>query len=251
VTRALELVRPPVDGPCAAAFTTRTGGVSRGPYAALNLAGTVDDAPTDVRANRELVCVRLGIDAARVQVGCQVHGTSVRRVAASGHVGAFLDPTHRWPDGDGLISDQSGVAVGIFGADCLPVLLWHRDRPAVAAVHAGWRGLVDGILEHAVDALGGGARLGAAVGAGIGPCCYPVSAEVRDRFVARFGHSVVQGDAVDLAAAAQAALTARAVPASAVWVLDSCTSCEAQRWFSFRRDGAPTGRQAGLIWPVA
>lgn len=248
---AIEFVRPPVDGPCAAAFTTRTGGVSRGRYAAMNLAGTVDDVPDDVRTNRELVCGRLGIDAARVQVGTQVHGTSVHRVAQTGAAGAFLDPTHRWPDGDGLISEEPGVAVGVFGADCLPVVLWRRDRPAVTAVHAGWRGLVNGILERAVDALGGGQRVGAAVGAGIGPCCYPVSAEVRDRFVARFGSGVVRGDAVDLAGAAEAALTARGVPSSAVWVLGSCTSCEAGRWFSFRRDGAPTGRQAGLIWPVA
>jgi polyphenol oxidase len=251
MTGAIELVRPPVDGPCAAAFTTRTGGVSRGSYASLNLAGTVDDRPQDVRANRELVCSHLGIDAARVRIGTQVHGTQVHRIDPGAIGEAFLDPTHRWPDGDGLISDQPGVAVGVFGADCLPVLLWRRDRATVGAVHAGWRGLVDGILERAVDTLGGGSRLGAAVGAGIGPCCYPVSAEIRARFDARFGPAVVRGEAVDLAGAASAALTARGVPASAVWVLGSCTSCEADRWFSYRRDGAPTGRQAGLIWPVA
>jgi polyphenol oxidase len=247
---AIEIVVPPVDGPCAAAFTTRTGGVSRGPHAALNMAGAVGDVPADVRANRELVCTRLGIDAGHVHLSCQVHGTSVRRVAANATPGAFLDPLHRWPRGDGLIADQSGVVVGAFGADCLPVLLWRRDRPAVAAVHAGWRGLVDGILEHAVDGLGGGALLGAAIGAGIGPCCYPVSAELRDRFAIRFGDGVVRGGAVDLVGAAAAALTARGVPASAVWMVGGCTCCEAERWFSFRRDGSPTGRQAGLIWPV-
>jgi YfiH family protein len=249
-TSDLELVRPPVDGPCEAAFTTRTGGVSRGPYAALNLAGTVADAPEAVRANRELVCARLGIDAGRVRVGTQVHGTLVRPVRGADEEGRFLDAAYRWPEGDGLVSDQRGAAVGVFGADCLPVLLWHRDRPLVAAVHAGWRGLVDGILEAAVDALGGGAGLGVAIGAGIGPCCYPVSPEVRDRFATRFGPGVVRGQAVDLADAARCALARRGVPRAAVWVLDSCTSCEPERWFSFRRDGAPTGRQAGLIWPT-
>jgi len=248
-TPALELVRPPVDGPCAAAFTTRTGGISGGPYAALNLAGTVGDAPDAVRANRALVCARLEIDAAQVRVGTQVHGTLVRPARAAAG-GGFLDPAHRWPVGDGLISDDPGAAVGVFGADCLPVLLWHRKRPLVAAVHAGWRGLADGILEAAVDALGGGAGLGAAIGAGVGPCCYPVNAEVRDRFAARFGRGVVRGQAVDLADAARTALTHRGVPRSAVWVLGSCTSCEPDRWFSFRRDGAPTGRQAGFIWPT-
>lgn len=246
---ALELVRPPVDGPCAAVFTTRSGGVSHGLYAALNLAGTVGDAPAAVRANRARVCGRLGIDAAQVRVGTQVHGTLVHPAhAAAG--GGFLDPAHHWPVGDGLISDDPGAAVGVFGADCLPVLLWHRERPLVAAVHAGWRGLVAGVLETAVDALGGGAGLGAAIGAGVGPCCYPVSAEVRGRFAARFGQGVVRGDAVDLADAARTALTGRGVPRSAVWVLGSCTACEPDRWFSVRRDGAPTGRQAGLIWPT-
>jgi YfiH family protein len=249
-TAGIELVRPPIDGPCGAAFTTRTGGVSRGPYAALNLAGTVADAPADVRTNRELVCRPLGIDARRVQACTQVHGTAVHRVLARAADGAFLDPTYRWPEGDGLVSDQPGVAVSVFGADCLPVLLWRRDRPLVAAVHAGWRGLVDGILERAVDALGGGAVLGVAVGAGIGPCCYPVSQDVRDRFAVRFGAGVVCGEAVDLADAAVTALIGSDVPRSAVWVLGGCTACDRARWFSFRRDGAPTGRQAGLIWPV-
>jgi len=249
-TPGLVFVRPPVDGPCGAAFTTRTGGVSSGPYTALNLAATVADAPDAVRANRELVCAGLGIDAHAVRVGTQVHGTRVHPASDAPTRGGFLDPAYRWPEGDGLISDHQGGAVGVFGADCLPVLLWHRDRPCVGAVHAGWRGLVDGILEAAVDALGGGGGLGVAIGAGIGPCCYPVSAEVRERFVTRFGAGVVHGPAVDLAGAARCALVSCGVPRSAVWVLDGCTSCEPQRWFSFRRDGAPTGRQAGLIWPA-
>ena len=172
--------------------TTRTGGVSSGPYATLNLAGTVGDTPDDVRANRELVCARLGIDAARSGSARRSTARSCARPAPPPGV-AFLDPAHPWPAGDGLISDEPGAAVGVFGADCLPVLLWHRERPLVAAVHAGWRGLVDGILEAAVDALGGGAGLGAAIGAGVGPCCYPVSAEVRGRFATRFGPGVARG----------------------------------------------------------
>ena len=203
-----------------------------------------------IRAHRDRSCDALGIAPGRVWVGTQVHGTAVHRVAGTAPGGAFLDPDHCWPDGDGLVVDRPGSAVGVFGADCLPVLLWHRDRPLVGAVHAGWRGLVDGVLERAVDALGGGAALGVAIGAGIGPCCYPVSREVRDRFSARFGAGVVRGAAVDLAAAAVVGLTATGVPRSAVWVLGECTCCDASRWFSHRRDGARTGRQAGLIWPL-
>ena len=160
-----------------------------------------------MRANRELVCRRLGIDARRVRSCTQVHGTVIRTECwFPAEDGAFLDPAYRWPEGDGLVSEWIGGAVGVFGADCLPVLIWHRERPRVAAVHAGWRGLVDGVLEGAVDALGGGAALGAAIGTGVGPCCYPVSAEVRERFAIRFGDGVVCGAAVDLSGAAVVAL---------------------------------------------
>ena len=167
--------------------------------------------------------------------------------------GRFLDARTAWPEGDGLCTDESGVPLAVFGADCLPILLWRRDRPAAAALHAGWRGLVSGIIDGGLDALGPPASIGAAIGPGIGPCCYPVSGEVRDQFARRFGDGVVTGAAVDLAAAARTALIGRGVESSAIWTLETCTCCDAGRWFSFRRDGAPTGRQAGLIWeePVA
>jgi len=242
-------VRVPVDGPCAAVFTTRIGGTSRGPYATLNLAATVDDAPDDVRANRQGLCRAVGIDPACVVVGTQVHGLRVRHVDEPS--GKFLDPEYKWPEGDGLVSSLPGVGVGVFGADCLSVLLWRRDRPQVAAIHAGWRGLVDGILERAVRQMGGAEGIAAAIGPGIGPCCYPVSADVRDRFAARFGQSCLAGDAVDLVRAARTALGGAGLPGSAVWAIETCTSCDGVRWFSFRRDGAPTGRQAGIIWPIA
>ncbi len=138
----------------------------------------------------------------------------------------------------------------MLGADCLPVLLWRRDRPEVAAAHAGWRGLVAGVLEEAVAALGAPERVAAAVGPGIGPCCYPVSAEVRERFAARFGAGVVAAPAVDLAAAARVALVGAGVPDAAIQTVEACTSCDAERFFSYRRDGAASGRQAGLVWAV-
>jgi polyphenol oxidase len=246
-----EFVRAPVDGPCVAVFTTRRGGSSHGPYAALNLGGTVEDAPADVAANRQAVCAALGVDPESVVVGRQVHGAHVRHVGSGELPSPFLDAPHVWRDGDGLVSSLPGVGVGVFAADCLPVLLWRRDLPKVAAVHAGWRGLVAGILEGAVTQLGPAARLGAAIGPGIGPCCYPVSVEIRDRFVARFGEQVLAGNAVDLVGAARAALVGAGLAASAVWALETCTSCDGDRWFSFRRDGAPTGRQLGLIWPIS
>jgi YfiH family protein len=248
---SVAVIRPPVDGPCGAAFTTRIGGISTGPYADWNLGANVGDLPENVRGNRLRLCAELGIDPGLVAAGTQVHGTQIRSVAPSDANGRFLIPDHPWPDGDGLMSAAPGQALAVFGADCLPVVMWRRDRPLVAAVHAGWRGLVAGVLEAAVGQLGAPERVGVAIGPGIGPCCYPVSDEVRTRFAARFGGGVVLGHAVDLGAAATVALAAAGVSERAVWRMEACTSCDATRWFSFRRDGAPTGRQAGVIWPVA
>ena len=184
-----ELIVIATDAPAGAAFTTRRGGASAGPFASLNLGAERGDADADVRANRARVCEELGLDGAAVAMLNQVHGTTVRRAGEAD--GRFLDALRGWPDGDVLTGDASTGALAVLGADCLPVLLWRRDRPAVAAAHAGWRGLVAGVVEEAVAAIGAPERVAAAVGPGIGPCCYPVSAEVRERFASRFGAGVV------------------------------------------------------------
>lgn len=248
---APEVIVIQTDAPAGAAFTTRRGGTSAGTFASLNLGVERGDAPEAVRANRALVCEALGVDAVEVRMLHQVHGAAVRRADAADDRGRFLGELRGWPEADALLSETPGQALAVLGADCLPVLLWRRDRPAVAAAHAGWRGLMAGVVERAVAALGEPGRVGAAVGPGIGPCCYPVSAEVRDRFGARFGAGVVAAPAVDLAAAARAALVAAGVPASAVQIVEACTFCERDRFFSYRRDGEASGRQAGIVWATA
>jgi copper oxidase (laccase) domain-containing protein len=131
------------------------------------------------------------------------------------------------------------------------VVLWRRDAPRVGAAHAGWRGLVAGVLEATARALGAPGEAGAAIGPGIGPCCYAVSDDVREAFAARFGAEVVVGEAVDLAAAARRALVTAGIPDEAVVTVPGCTSCAPGRFYSYRRDGAGTGRQAGLVWAEA
>ncbi|MCC6831198.1 MAG: laccase domain-containing protein [Thermoleophilia bacterium] len=244
------IVRPPVDGPAGAAVTTRAGGVSTGPFTACNLGWGQGDAADAVLANRRAVCAALGLDPARVSVGRQVHGTVVRATGPPPVPGGFGGALEGWPDGDGLTTAAPGAGLAVLGADCLPILLWRRDVPRVAAVHSGWRGLAFGIVENAVAALGDPSRTGAAIGPGVGPCCYEVGDDVRGRFTARFGPSPVRGRHLDLAGAARAALTQAGVPAEAVWLLETCTRCDGGRWFSYRRDGAATGRQAGIVWPA-
>jgi YfiH family protein len=245
-----EVIVVATDAPAGAGFTTRVGGVSSGPFASLNLGPDADDPDGNVRENRRRACAALGVDPAAVSANRQVHGADVRRVGGAPD-GGFVGHLRDWPEADGLVTDAPGAPLAVLGADCLPVLMWRRDRPCAGAAHAGWRGLVAGVLEATVAALGDPAATGVAIGPGIGPCCYPVSAEVRDRFAGRFGEGVVAGEAVDLARAARTALVAAGVPDAAITTVAACTSCQEGRFFSYRRDGRGTGRQAGIVWAEA
>ena len=206
-------------------FTTRRGGVSGGPYASLNLGLWTDDDPDLVQANRERVRALAG--AARLQQGHQVHGAAVA-----------VD-TDGVEDADGQVSTREDLAPIVLVADCLPVALVAPE--AVAMLHAGWRGLAGGIVAEGVGALrrAGASRVSAAIGPGAGPCCYEVGDEVR----AAFGTS---GRTVDLKAIAGGQLAAAGV--DEVHDVGLCTMCDPERFFSHRRDGGATGRQAGVVW---
>lgn len=245
---ALAPIRAEADGPVRAAFTTRPGGVSAGAWAGLNLGASTGDDPGAVRVNRARLCDHLGLEAERVSMCHQVHGAQVHWAGAPPRPGRFTGGLRGWPQGDGLATARPGLALVVLGADCPPVLLWRRDLPRVAAAHAGWRGLVGGVLEAAVRALGRPAATAAAIGPGVGPCCYPVSGELRRRFAAAFGDEVVHGAAVDLAHAARRALRAAGLPGDAVTAVAGCTACEPARLYSHRRDGGTSGRQAGVVW---
>jgi YfiH family protein len=205
-----------------ALFTTRRGGVSDGPYASLNVGVLTDDDPERVAANRERVRAQAG--AARLAQGRQVHGTQVSVDGGTGE------------EADGQVTTRAGVATIVLVADCLPVALAGPD--AAGVVHAGWRGLAAGVLEAGVAAIGRG-PVAAAIGPGIGPCCYEVGDEVRSVF----------GTAertLDLKAVARARLEAAGV--AEVHDCGLCTACDERRFFSHRRDRGVTGRQAGLAW---
>lgn len=234
-----------------AAFTTRRGGVSEGPFASLNLSAATGDSPHAVRANRAAVAGALGFDPLRAVVLDQVHGADVRVVGPEGGDGSFLGSLRGLAPADASVTDVPGVALLAMGADCPGVLVWARDGSAVAAVHAGWRGLVAGVIEAAVAAVQRDpAGLHAVIGPGVGPCCYPVDAAMRATMAERFGPSVVRGEAVDLARAARLALEACGVPPAAVAEVGDCTACDPGRFHSYRRDGGASGRHAGIIWRV-
>ena len=223
----------------AVAFTTRVGGVSEGPYSSLNLGRKSGDDVDRVDENRRLVCAALGADLEKLALNYQVHSDRVVRAVAGA----------RGRRADGLWTDEPGLPILAMSADCLPIALARADghRPAVAVLHAGWKGLLAGIVEAGAQALGPG-TLAAAVGPGIGPCCYEVGEEVAAPFRERFGDDVLHEGRLDLWTSAERAL--RAAGVERIDRFDRCTFCEPETFFSHRRDAGRTGRQ-GVIAFVA
>jgi YfiH family protein len=226
-------------GPYEVVFTTRVGGVSEGPYASLNLGRKTGDDVERVDENRRIACAEIGADAERLALNYQVHSPTVHRARAGA----------RGEKGDGLWTDEAELPVLAMSADCLPLALVRANggAPAVAVLHAGWRGLLAGVVEAGVAALGGGS-LAAAVGPAIGPCCYEVQDDVAVPFRARFGDAIVCDGKLDLWRAAEQAL--RDAGVASVERTDLCTSCHPELFFSHRRDGKPRGVQ-GVLARVA
>jgi YfiH family protein len=238
-----EVLRPdwPVAARVRAAFTLRSGGVSLAPYDSLNVGAHVGDAPSAVSENRRRVRERLALPGEPAWLE-QVHGTRV----------ADLDAGDPGP-ADAVITRFAGRVCVVQVADCLPVLFAERDGSAVAAAHAGWRGLAAGILEAAVTGLGvEPARLLAWLGPGIGAAHFEVGDEVRSAFMARdadaaraFAANARGRWQCDLVALARRRLEQLGV--GAVYGGRWCSYADRARFFSYRRDGR-CGRMAALIW---
>ncbi len=225
-------------------FTTRAGGASGAPWDALNLGDLVGDDPAAVAENWRRLEGATGLAFARVR---QVHGARV--FAAAG-------PSLPCEEADAVVSTRPGLAACVAVADCVPVLLAAPEGRAVAAVHAGWRGTValaaaEGTRALAAAAGVPAARLRAAIGPSIGPCCYEVSEDLAARFEAAFGEAVVRrgpgGPRLDLWTANQVAL--RRAGVEQVEVLARCTACDPARFYSHRRDGGRTGRMVAFAAP--
>jgi polyphenol oxidase len=233
----VPLIRWDAPGPYEVAFSTRRGGVSEGAFASLNLGLLTDDAPANVDENRRKLCAAAGADLARLAMNRQIHATTVNRAQAG----------ERSREGDGLWTDEPGVPMLKVTADCLPIALARvNGRAGLALLHAGRLGLLAGIVEAGVAALGG--KLAAVVGPGIGPCCYEVGDEIADAYRARFGPDAVQGRKLDLWTVSERVL--REAGVDSFERLDMCTACDPDRFFSHRRERGVTGRQ-GVIGYVA
>ena len=232
------MIRWSPPGPYEVVFSTREGGVSEGPYASLNLGRLTGDDVERVDENRRLLCAEIDADPEALALNRQIHSTLVHRA----------QPGARGEPGDGIWTDEPGQPILAMSADCLPIALVRADgdEPAVAVLHAGWRGLLDGIVATGVAVLGG--RVRAAIGPAIGPCCYEVGPEVAQPFRGRYGDDVLEGRKLDLWTSAERAL--RDAGVEDVHRLDLCTYCTPERFFSHRRTGKPRGVH-GVIARVA
>jgi YfiH family protein len=240
-------------------FTMRGGGVSGGDFASMNLGGKWGDAPANVLENRRRLQRAAGSDV--VFAATQVHGAVVLPVGAGDQAAAIAQRR-----ADGLCTAVAGMVVSVYVADCIPVLMADARTGAVAAVHAGWRGTVAGVVPAAVRRMGDefGTRpadLRVALGPAIGVCCFEVGEEVVqavEAVTARLPETptaesagVVRRGAgkphVDLKRLNQLLLVAAGVPLDSIDAGPECTSCDRARFFSYRRDGGRTGQMVGFI----
>jgi len=236
-------------GDARASFSTRQGGVSEGPYESLNLGILTDDDPGRVKDNRVRLGHALGRDPGGVAMGWQVHGAEVEvhhEPPVAGRQG-FGSPGDDLARVDAQVTDSPEVTPLVLVADCVPLAL--AAPGVVAMVHCGWRGVAAGIVERAVTAVRRRAdsrEISAAIGPAIGPCCYEVGPELVEVF-GRNGHAdALDGRMLDLPHVVRCELEALGVADVALAGL--CVSCHPELFFSHRRDGGVTGRQAGLAW---
>lgn len=242
----IELITPdwPAPDRVRACSTTRAGGVSMAPYAALNLGAHVGDQPAAVKENRQRLMAQANLPA-QPQWLNQVHGTAVARLPLASSDANTADAAY---------SDRVGAVCAVMTADCLPVLFCSEQGDEVAAAHAGWRGLCGGVLEETLRAFRAPASQTMAwLGPAIGPQAFEVGPEVRDAFMAQQAeaeNAFIPYGSKYLADIYQLArLRLRAQGVTRIYGGDVCTVSEPGKFFSYRRDGS-TGRMASLIWLI-
>lgn len=247
-------------GGVAHGFATRLGGVSTGPYAQLNLGITRPDEGDAVRENYRRFCAAIGADVNRLVMTHQVHEDEIRVASAADILPDLLDPIEYRVDG--LVTDEPGLCLTIYYADCIPVLLYDPVRRAIAAVHSGWRGTSLGIAPKAVRKMAAlyGSRpedVLAAIGPGIGPCCFETHDDVPSALEDRLGPEVrpfcrplerpAEKFSVDLKGIIAWELRQAGLPAEHIDTLPLCTACHPELYWSHRKMGDQRGNHGAMI----
>jgi YfiH family protein len=242
-------------------FSLRSGGVSEGPFASLNLGAATGDAPERVEENLRRFLEAVGVARALLPTVVQVHGDKVVHAWPEGEGVSLRTSVERPAEGGVLEADAvvaiPGAAAGVRTADCVPVLLYDPGSGVAAAVHAGWRGTATGIVSRTLARLvtdygSEPSQLVAAIGPAIGPCCYEVGDDVAAVFGTdpRLGTGLVASTGrarLDLRECNRALLVTAGVPDEQVELVGGCTSCDPAHFFSHRRDAGRTGRHLAVV----
>lgn len=221
-------------------FGSRVGGVSEAPYETLNIGVLTDDAGAAVVENRRRLAAAVGVEPRDVPIGLQVHKTDIAVHERPQRPSPYAEPGAALEEVDGHVVRGPGLAPLVLTADCLPVAL--AGPSGAAMLHCGWRGLAAGIVARGAALI---EATSAAIGPGIGPCCYEVGPEVLDAF-ADLGAGIAAGRMLDLPEVARRLLARAGV--GAVESAGLCTSCHPELFYSHRRDAGRTGRMGNLAW---
>lgn len=232
-------------------FTGKAGGVSSGKITGLNLGFRVEDDPESVLENYRLVAEDLGFPMEQAVLSRQTHTDNIR-VVTKEDVGKGLVKESDIFDTDGLMTAEKGIPLVVFTADCVPILLYDPKTPAVAAIHAGWRGTVRDIGGKAVrkmqEQFGSNPKdILAVIGPSIGPCHFSFGPEAPEYFPPEFCKPQEGGYLVDLWAMNKSLLLAQGVLDEHIEVAEVCTVCRAEAFYSYRTHKEHTGRQAAII----
>jgi polyphenol oxidase len=228
------------DGRGVVGFGSRVGGVSEAPYDSLNIGVLTDDSDAAVIENRRRLAGAVGFDPHLVPIGLQVHKADLAVHAEAQEPSPFAEPGTALEKVDGHVVRHAGLAPLVLTADCLPLAL--AGPGGVVMLHCGWRGLAAGIVERGAEAV---MATSAAIGPGIGGCCYEVGPEVLEAF-ADLGEGIADGRLLDLPEVARRLLARAGV--EQVESAGLCTFCEPGLFYSHRRDAGVTGRMGNLAW---
>lgn len=237
-------------------FSTRLGGVSAGHLASLNLGCHRGDTQGNLRENYRRFCAATGTDDGRLVMTNQVHGVTVRQVEETDVKPDLLDPTPF--EADALVTHRPGITLAVFSADCIPILLFDPVRRVAAACHAGWRGTAGAIARETVRAMEGyGCKpsdIRAAIGPGIGGCCFETDGDVPQAMLAQLGalaepyiRPAGAKYQVELKGINRAILLRSGLSRELIDVSPDCTCCLHERYWSHRYTRGVRGSQAAVI----
>ncbi len=234
------------------AFTGRQGGVSTGNITGLNLGFRVEDNPASVMENYRLVGEDLGLQLENTVLAKQTHTNHIRIITRE-DAGKGLFRESDITDTDGLMTKERGIPLVVFSADCVPILLYDPKTPAIAAIHAGWRGTEKAIAKNAVammqEHFGSDPQdILVAIGPSIGPCCFTFGEDATEHFPQNFCKPLSQGKfLVDIWSVNREQLQNQGVLPEHIDISGLCTVCHQDKFYSYRTHKEHTGRQGAII----